>query len=69
MARQLQRAHALGRQEQDGQQLGGSVWYQLGWQCIANLAKARIRTQQVRSPADARDAQRLLPPSLCRVFF
>ena len=69
MARHVQRAHALGRQEQDGQQLGGSVWYQLGWQCIANLAKARIRTQQVRSPADARDAQRLLPPSLCRVFF
>jgi len=64
VARQLQRAHALGRQEQDGQQQGGSVWYQRGRQRIATLAEARIRTQQVRSPADARDAERLLQPSL-----
>jgi hypothetical protein len=69
VARKLQRAHALGRQEQDRQQLGGSVRQQLGRQRIADLAEARIRTQQVWSPADARDAQRLLQPSKTLNFF
>jgi len=46
MARHVQRAHALGRQEQDGQQLGGRVRRELGRQRVAARAEVRSRAQQ-----------------------